>query len=354
MEQKDYYNILGLSRDASDKEIKKKFRELSRLYHPDRQAGKSDEEKKEAEEKFKEINQAYSVLSDPEKKSNYDQYGDENGPSMGGFNPFGPGFNPFGGGGFDPFSSFFGGRQTRRVERGKDIRVKVKISLEELFNGTTKKIKYNRLVKCVNCHGTGGTGVKICPDCGGTGMMQKRTMVGPNSWSIETAPCNKCHGTGKIVEHKCPTCNGDGLVSESCTAEFIIKPGMIHNESIIIAEKGSEARSRDGITGDLEAVVIYDFLDREDLELTVEQGKVHVVQHIAIPYYDLLLGIKYNLELPYGGNMDVSIPHGIHDGYIMAITRNKAVDYSIAIHYKFPDKISDEEKTLIEQIKKLH
>lgn len=356
MEQKDYYNILGISRDATLDDIKKSYRALSRTYHPDRQAGKSDKEKKEAEEKFKEINQAYSVLSDPEKKSNYDQYGDENGPSIGGFNPFGGGFNPFGGAGFDAFSSFFGGghRRARSIEKGKSIRVKVKISLEELFNGTTKKIKYKRDVKCVNCHGTGGTGVKICPDCGGTGMMQKRTMVGPNSWSIETAPCNKCHGTGKIVEHKCPTCHGNGLVEESCTTEFMIKPGMIHNESIVVADKGSEARSRDGINGDLEVVVQYDFIGREDLELTLENDKVHVTQHIAIPYYDLLLGLKYNLELPYGGTMDVNIPRGIHDGYVMAITRDKAVNYSIAVHYKYPEKLSDEEVDLIKQIKSLH
>lgn len=350
MEQ-DLYNILGVNRDASSDEIRKAFKSLSKKYHPDRFAGKSDAEKQEAEEKFKDINRAYQVLGDDDKRRNYDQFGSEDGPS----NMFGGGFNPFGGG-FNPFESFFGhGHRSasKPIERGKDIQMKVQITLEELFTGTTKKLKYNRQVRCINCHGAGGTGVKICPHCNGSGMITERKAMGPNAWQMKTIPCPHCNGSGKIIENKCPTCYGNGLIKESTTIELNIPAGIIHNDVIRYSGGGADSKDRKGTTGDLLAIIQYDFIDDDKYELTVENNKVNVTEHVFIPFYDLLLGYTYKATIPNGEEKDVQIPIGIHDGRKFNVYSGK-VDYNIIVHYLYPDKIPNTVQNLLLDIKRIY
>lgn len=348
--EKDLYNILGIDRNASDRDIKSAYKALSKQYHPDRQAGKSDEEKKEAEEKFKEINHAYQILGDPDKKRNYDQFGSENGPGNmfnNGFNPFD--FDPFMGG-FNPFGNM--GQRPRTVEKGKDIQITVNISIEELFTGATKKLKYNRPVRCVNCHGEGGSGVKMCSHCNGTGMVTERKSMGPNSWAITNSSCPKCKGTGKIVEHKCPTCHGDGFTKESTTVEVNIAPGIIHDNVIVKSGFGADAKSRNGTTGDLHVRVQYDFINDDRYELVVDRnGKVNVTEDIFIPYYDLMLGCTYTVNLPTGKTKDIFIQSCTKDFTKVNVYKGDQVLYNIVIHYLYPEKLSDDEYTHIKAIK---
>lgn len=346
------YDILGVDKNATASDIKASFKKLSRTYHPDRQAGKSDTEKKEAEERFKEINHAYEVLSDPEKRSNYDQFGSENPQhGFGGFHGF-PGFDMFQGfGGFPGFNPFENQRRpTRTVERGKDIQIKVKISVEDLFTGTTKKIKYNRLVRCINCHGTGGSGIKICPDCSGSGFKMEQKHLAPGSFSITQVPCKRCNGTGQIVEHKCPTCNGDGLIKESTTVDINIEMGVHHNTAIRIAGYGADTKTKGGIPGDLIAVVQYDFLDNDNYEVFAKDNKIYVAEHIYIPYYDMLLGCSCDINLPSGELYHLYINPCTPEGTVKEIIQGNA-NYNVILHYKYPEKLSDIEKEHIQYIK---
>lgn len=348
--EKNLYDILGVDKNATASELKASFKKLSRLYHPDRQAGKSDTEKKEAEEMFKDINHAYEVLSDPEKRSNYDQFGTEN-PQQGGFGGF-PGFPGFGG--FNPFgfdfNPFGNNRRPRTVERGKDIQIKVKISVEELFTGVNKKIKYNRLVRCINCHGTGGSGVKLCPECNGSGFKMEQKQIAPGSFSITQTPCKRCNGTGQIVEHKCPTCGGDGLVKESTTVEINVEMGTAHNTAIRMSGYGAETKTKGGVPGDLIAIVQYDFLDNENYEVYAKDNKIYVAEHIYIPYYDMLLGCSCDINLPTGDPYHLYIDPCTPEGTTKEIIQGYA-NYNVILHYKYPNKLSDIEKEHIQYIK---
>ena len=223
MAKKDYYEVLGVPKNASEQDIKKAYRSMAKKYHPDR-----NKDNPEAEAKFKEVQEANEVLSDPQKRAAYDQYGhaafENGGAGAGGFG--GQGFGGFGGaGGFDfedlgdifgSFGSFFGGRgqqsQGPRVHRGDDLRYNLTLTLEEVAFGTEKELKYKRNGQCHTCHGSGaepGHGTKTCDKCNGSGhiKVQQRTLFGMASGIQE---CDKCHGTGKIPEKECHTCHGIG------------------------------------------------------------------------------------------------------------------------------------------------
>ena len=225
MANKDLYSVLGLQHGASIDEVKKAFKKLAIQYHPDKQQGKSDVEKKQAEDKFKEINEAYSVLSDAKKKQEYDNFGSvggggmhmgggfsdmadlirnmHNSGMMGGFNPFDDNddFNPFGG----------GGRQV--IINGDDIRIKLDCTIEDIYNGATKTIKYSRKVKCHECNGTGSkTNEKTaCPHCHGTGMYTETKRISAFQVIQNTTTCPYCHGTGQMIKDTYRTCGGTGL-----------------------------------------------------------------------------------------------------------------------------------------------
>jgi len=266
--KRDYYEVLGVDKNANADELKKAYRKLAIQYHPDRQQGKCDAEKKEAEEKFKEAAEAYSVLSDPDKRARYDQFGFA-GDQMGGMGDaggmsmedilrqFGDIFSGFGfGGGFGGFSGFDTGSQSARAtQRGSDLRVRVKVTLADVAHGVEKKLKIPRQVACPHCHGTGaknGTALETCPTCGGRGVeiTQRRTMFGVmQSQSV----CHTCHGSGKIIKEKCPNCN-NGLIKKEDIVSVNIPAGVADGMTLRLAGKGNEAPSG-GVPGDLLVVV---------------------------------------------------------------------------------------------------
>ncbi len=248
MEQKDYYGILGVDKNASADEIKSAYRRMAKKYHPDVYATASDKEKAEAEDKFKEVQHAYDVLSDPQKKAAYDQYGSEDGPmGGGGFNPFGDGFGD--GAGFgdifsDIFSAFSGGggrRSANAARGGDDIEVEVNLTFKEACFGVKKEIPYSRVEKCPTCKGTGakdGTSVKTCTKCGGRGrvVVQQRTMLGV----MQTERvCDMCGGTGKIIMEPCPDCKGKGRVRKQRTITVNIPAGVDNGQMLNMQNEGN-------------------------------------------------------------------------------------------------------------------
>lgn len=246
-EKRDYYEVLGIKKGASDDEIKKAYRQMAKKYHPDLNPGKE----KEAEESFKEVNEAYDVLKDPEKKARYDRFGHAGvDPSYGagggagsGFGGFGGGFGGFGGG-FDMgdiFDSFFGGgfggssRSNKNAPRkGRDIEESIKISFNEAAFGCKKDIAVTRYEKCDDCDGTGakkGTSPTKCSVCGGSGQVRttQRTPLGTFS---STAACRQCRGTGKIIANPCPKCSGSGQTRKRVTVTVNIPAGINHGQTI--------------------------------------------------------------------------------------------------------------------------
>lgn len=264
MAKKDYYDILGVSRDATQDEIKKAFRKLARKYHPD--VNKDD---KNATEKFKEINEAYEVLKDPEKRARYDQFGhagvgqgDFGTGDFAGFGGFGD-FGDFGSGGFfdDIFDSFFGGGGFSRTRkqgpvRGADLRYDLEITLEEAAFGTEKQIDVTRLEKCTVCHGTGakpGTSPKTCPICGGSGEIRnvKNTAFGR---FVNVTTCNQCHGEGTVINDPCTKCHGNGKVRASRTLKVKVPQGVDTGSRLRMTGEG-EPGLRGGAPGDLYVVI---------------------------------------------------------------------------------------------------
>jgi molecular chaperone DnaJ len=259
MSKRNYYEILGVEKSASVADVKKAYRKLAMKFRPDR-----NPENKEAEEKFKEAAEAYEILSDQNKKARYDQYGHAGlSGAAGGGGGFGGGMSMddifssfgdiFGGGGF---GSFFGGgggssRGRKRVNKGTNLRVTVKLTLDEIANGTTKKIKLKKYISCKTCNGTGekgGSSSKTCPTCGGRGVQTRvvNTMLG----QMQTqATCSTCNGEGKIISDKCTTCYGEGVVSGEELVELKIPAGVSEGVQLSVSGKGNAAR-RGGINGE--------------------------------------------------------------------------------------------------------
>ncbi|BEV08997.1 molecular chaperone DnaJ [Methylophilus sp. DW102] len=249
--KKDYYEVLGVNRDASDEEIKKAFKKLAMKFHPDR-----NPDNPKAEESFKEAKEAYEVLSDEQKRAAYDQYGHAGvDPSMGS----GAGFGGFGGGGFsdafgDIFGDIFGGGRNQRsnVYRGADLRYNLEISLEEAARGTETKIRIPVQATCETCHGSGarpGTSPVTCTTCNGHGQVRMQQ----GFFSVQQT-CPKCHGTGKMVKDPCPTCHGNGRVKQNKTLNVKIPAGVDEGDRIRLSGEG-EAGVNGGPTGDLYVVV---------------------------------------------------------------------------------------------------
>jgi len=348
--KRDYYEVLGLSKDADDSAIKKAYRSLAKKYHPDLNPGD-----KEAEASFKEVNEAYDVLSDPDKRKKYDQYGHAafdpaSGMGGGGFG----GFGDFGGFDInDIFSSFFGGGSgsTRRNGpiRGDDINVRLTLTFEEAVFGCKKEITYSKVQKCSDCSGTGaekGTEPKTCPHCSGSGQVrvQQRTPFGIMQSS---KACENCRGTGKIIEHKCSSCKGTGFVRASKKLDVNIPAGIDDGQQIGLRYQGSDGMNG-GSSGDLNLIIQvrpHSVFERDGDDIYCE---------VPITYTEATLGAEIDIPT-LEGEQKFTIPEGTQTGTTFTL-KNKGVtrinskirgNLYITVVVEVPKNLSGEQKELL-------
>jgi len=294
MENKNYYDILGVSKNASDSEIKSAFRKLSKKYHPDvcKEAG--------AEEKFKEVNEAYSILSDPEKKQMYDTYGtvDPNMMGGGGFDPFAE-MDPFGHF-HNPFAGF-GTSSQRMKEKGEDLKVTIELTFDEIYTGVHKKIKLNKQVKCHRCNGSGSetNATTQCSKCHGTGMYTQ-TMRRGYSIMQNTSICPDCHGTGTVIKDPCPNCGGTGLETQKVDVEFDVPAGMYENAYFLVRGKGNDGPHR-GVPGDLLVVV----KEKPNAYGIKRDERNNILYTLKVPFKTLVFG--GDVQVPYIGGQKKKI-----------------------------------------------
>ena len=317
-EKRDYYEVLGIQKGASEDEIKKAYKKLARKYHPDMNPGD-----KEAEEKFKEVNEANEVLSDPEKKARYDQFGfagvDPNyGAGAGGAGGFGGGFD-FGDLG-DIFGSFFGGgfgggqrRNPNAPQRGESIRASVSVSFTDAAFGCEKSVTLERSEMCGTCKGNGcapGTTPEVCPDCHGTGTVQVRRQT-PMGVFASNGPCRKCGGTGRLIHQPCPDCRGGGTVRKRKTIQVTIPAGIDHGQTISLRGQGNAGKNG-GPAGDLLITVMvqpHDLFRRDGVDVFCEA---------PITFTQAVLGAE--LEIPtIDGKVKYSIPEGTQTGTVFRL-----------------------------------
>ena len=359
-EKRDYYEVLGVSKGASDDEIKKAYRKTALKYHPDRNPGDKD-----AEEKFKEAAEAYDILSNPDKRARYDQYGhagvDGNAGFGGGggmsmediFSQFG---DLFGGmGGFSSFGGFsgFGGGGGSAVNYGSDLRVRIHVTLQEVLNGTTKKIKVKKNVACSHCHGSGaqaGSGKETCPTCHGTGRVI-RTQDSIFGRMQTQSTCTTCNGTGQVIKNKCTYCSGTGIEQGEELIEINVPAGVASGMQMTLRGKGN-AGPNGGPSGDL----LVQFEEISDAEF-IRNGN-DVVYNLLIPVTTALLGDKVVVPT-LDGKVKVTIEPGTQSGKILRL-RNKGLpsvrgagkgDQLIVVHIYIPDKLDSNDKKLVEQLK---
>ena len=364
MSKRDYYEILGVQRDASAEEMKKAYRKLAMQYHPDKNPGN-----KEAEEKFKEAAEAYDVLSNADKKARYDQFGHAGlGGAAGGgfaggftmddiFSRFGDifegmGFGSargFGGGGFG--SGFGGGG--RRVSRGSDIRIRVKLTLQEMAKGSEKKVKITKQQSCPDCRGRGAASaadIKTCDVCRGSGMTTRvtQTILGHMQTS---SPCHACGGEGTVVTKPCPKCHGEGLIKGSEEIGFNIPRGVAEGMQLTVQGKGNAAR-RGGVSGDLLVVI------EEEPHPDLQRDGNDLIYTLFISVVDAVLGT--DVEVPtVDGRVKIKIEPGTQSGRILRLRAKGLPDvqgYStgdllVYIQVWTPAKLDKSERELFEKLR---
>lgn len=351
MPTRDFYEVLGLSRTASADEIKRAYRGLARTHHPDVSSDKA-----QAEHRFKEINEAYEVLSDPQKRAHYDRYGSApNGAaSGGGFSDFGFG----GGSGFgDIFDMFFGERpgsqQTMRTgpARGADLRYDLQITLEDAFAGTTREIQFAHLAQCETCRGSGaapGTLVSACDRCSGSGVMRMVRQT-PLGQFVTQSTCNKCGGEGQIVQHPCPQCGGHGRRQVERTLSVKVPAGVDEGSRIRITGSG-EAGAHGGAAGDLYVyitIALHRLFRRDGLDTYVD---------VPISFPQAALGGE--LAAPaLDGSATVQIPAGTQSGASFRL-RGRGMptvrgaqrgDHVVTVHVAVPSKVTRRQRDLLEE-----
>ncbi len=358
MSNKDYYKILGIEKNSTKDEIKKSFRKLAHKYHPDKKGGD--------EAKFKEINEAYTVLSNDKKRSEYDTYGNVfNGAGtgagaasqgFGGFSGFGQeqgqgqGFQDFDLG--DIFSEFFGGgRQRSKMKRGRDISIDIEIPFTEAIFGTERKILLTKVSVCEDCKGTGakdGTKMDICSTCNGQGKLHetRQSFLGVVSTVRE---CAVCHGTGKVPREKCKKCGGMGVVKGQSEIKIRIPSGIRDGEMIRMSGAG-EAVSR-GVSGDLYAKI------HVKSHPQFKREGDNLIMDLNIKLTDAILGAKYEITALDGKIIKLKIPAGVSVGETLRIrdkgvpVKGKVGDLMIKLHIKIPLKMSKKTKKLVEQLR---
>ena len=366
MAKRDYYEVLGVDKSATAEEIKKAYRKMAVKYHPDKNPGD-----KAAEEKFKEAAEAYSVLSDADKKAKYDQFGhagvDGAGPDFsGGFGNlndilndlFGGGFGGFGGGfgGFSGFGGGFGGNQQRqqRVYRGRDIRVRVKLTLEEIAKGVEKEISIEKSVPCSECGGKGAknsSDIKTCPGCNGTGQVQRvvNSFLGQ---TVTYSTCQQCGGEGKIISNPCRSCSGTGLVRKRETIKVKIPAGVEAGMQLTIQGEGHAAKNN-GINGDLLVVIE----EQAHPEFKRDGNNLYHTKVISMP--DAILGAE--VEIPcLDGTYKIKVESGTQSGEVVRL-RGKGLptvngyggtgDLYVKLAVWIPRKLDKEDKAAIEALR---
>lgn len=354
MANKDYYDILGVDKKASADEIKSAYRKLAKKYHPD-----LNRDNKDAAEKFKAVNEAYEVLGDEKKRSNYDQFGTAEGqPNFGDF--FG-GNGGFSGGGFsdifsDIFSAFGGGRSANRVERGEDIDVSINLTFEEAAFGVTKEFIIPKTERCADCNGTGaknGKEYSTCSVCKGSGRVRytQNTLFGT---TIQEGVCKDCNGTGKIIKEKCSACSGRGYKKAQKTIKVKVPAGIDNGQTITMRGEGN-APYRQGVNGDLHIyvkVAPHKMLVRNGFDLHLE---------LNIPYTLALLG--GTVEIPtLNGNYNLEIKECTNSGTIMrlkgkglkVLNRDAYGDLLVTIKTEPPKNLDKKTKELLKNIAEIN
>lgn len=353
-QKRDYYEVLGVDRNASQDEIKKAYRKIAIKYHPDRNPGNA-----EAEEKFKEAAEAYGVLQDEEKRRQYDQFGFD-GPQAGGFGGAGMDMSDifsmfgdiFGGGGF-------GGRSQGHTQarfRGSDLRLKVKLSLSEIQTGVTKKFKLRKDITCEHCHGTGAEGgsqPETCPTCHGSGVTVKtvRTMLGMMQTQAE---CPTCHGEGTVITHKCSACHGEGVVKGEEVVEIKIPAGVSQGMVVNVPGKGN-AGKHNGVPGNIQV-----FIEEEPNDVFVRDGN-DVIYNLLLDFPTAALGGEAKIPTIDNKTVTINIEPGTQPGKTLRL-RGKGLpavqgygngtgDLVVNISVFVPKTLTKEERKAIEDLR---
>jgi molecular chaperone DnaJ len=345
--KRDYYEVLGIGRDASSEEIKKAFRKLAFQYHPDRNkdAGASD--------RFKEINEAYEVLSDEDKRSAYDRFGHD---AANGQNPFGRGFEGFDMGGFgDIFEAFFGGSGTARrqtVRRGADLRYRVSLSFEEAALGVEKELEISRTEVCEVCHGTRaepGSTPQRCPSCDGSGEVRRvqRSLFGQ---FINTAVCGQCGGEGTIVTDPCRNCKGSGFTKQKRKVSVKV-PAGVDNDNVVRLSGEGHAGQRGGPAGNLLVEVV---VARHQL---FEREGDNIIYELPVNIAQAALGTEMEVPTLYGP-LKMKVPSGSQSGRVFRLKGSGIPhlrsygkgDELVVLRVETPEKLSKEQKKLFEEL----
>ncbi len=367
--KRDYYEVLGVNKNATDDELKKAFRKLAKQYHPDA----NPDNKKEAEAKFKEVNEAYETLSDPQKRRMYDQFGPDGPQGFGGAGgPFGGqgGYYSYNGSGFDGFGDFgdlgdifsfftgFGGKQSRRQtgpKRGADLNLRMEISFEEAYLGVDKEIVITRNEKCSHCHGTGakpGTNPMKCPNCQGTGQIKQvqNTILGQVQ---TTRTCPDCHGTGEIIKEPCDICKGRGTVRKQPKIKVHIPAGIDDDQSVALRGEG-EPGEKGGQNGDLYITV------RIKRHGVYTRKGNNVLCEVPITITQATLGAELEIPMVDGTKEFYKIPEATQTGSKFTI-RNKGFknvnssmqgDFIFTVIVQTPKRLTKEQRDLLTQLAK--
>lgn len=363
MAKRDYYEVLEVSRSASVDEIKKAYRKLAIKYHPDRNPGDA-----EAEAKFKEAAEAYDVLHDPQKRQQYDQFGfDAPSGGFGGGSPFGGAggfsmddiFSMFGdvfGGHGGGFGGFGGGGQQAPKYRGSDLRLKVRLSLQEVATGVTKKFKVRKDVTCEHCHGTGaegGSGTETCPNCHGSGV-EIRTQQSMFGMIQTQTACHVCGGEGTIIKNKCTHCQGKGIVKGEEVVEINIPAGVAEGMVVNVPGKGN-AGKHNGVTGNIQV-----YIEEEPNDTFVRDGQ-NVIYNLLLDFPTAVLGGQVEIPTIDGSNVKIKIEPGTQPGKTLRL-RGKGLpavqgygtgigDLVVHISIYVPKELTKSEKKAIEELR---